>query len=180
MVTAAASADGNKSLTARLFNGRRFPKRLLILVPLILATSMPSTSLKAQSDNATVKSSGSFPFTFFNPCTEEIVSGVVDVTTTVHVSSDAHGGFHFHVHEVFRGRAVGETSGIQYVGPQTDHETVNDSSSGAMVDTLTLNFRFVSRGGADDILIHALQHITVTPDGTVTSEFLNVTNTCKG
>src|SRR5437867_306318 len=66
----------------------------------------------AKAENTTIKSSDSFPFSFFNNCTEEVVSGVVSVKTTIHITTDGNGGFHFHFHDVFNGRAVGETSGI--------------------------------------------------------------------
>ena len=100
--------------------------------------------------------------------------------TTMHVSEDGNGGFHAHVHNVFHGRAVGETSGIKYVGPQTDHESFNNSSGGVVVNTVTFNFRFLSQGGADNILSHFLFHITVGPDGDVKTEFENATLECKG
>jgi hypothetical protein len=138
------------------------------------------TSVMAQAASTTIKSSDSFPFSFFNECTGEFVSGVVTVKTTVHETLDANGGYHFHFHDVFMGRAVGETSGIQYVGPQTDHESFHVSSSGALEDTYTLNFRFISRGSTDNILTHGLFHITITPNGDVTSEIDNFTSACRG
>jgi hypothetical protein len=180
MTTAAtAPAARNKSL-ARIFTGTRIARILLVLIALIAATAVRPASVNAQSGNATIKSSASFPFSFFNTCTGEVVSGVVNVKTTVHVSPDGNGGFHAHLHEVFNGRAVGETSGIQYVGPQTDHESFNNSSGGLVEDTFTLDFRFLSRGDADNILVHTLFHITVSPDGEVKAEVDAVTDECKG
>jgi len=180
MPTGAESADKNKALTRRLFNGRRFPKLLFILMPLILASSMQPTSVKAQAASTTVKLSDSFPFSFFNDCTGEIVSGVVQVKTTIHITIDANGGFHAHFHDVFNGRATGETSGTQYVGPQTDHDSLNASSGGALEETFTLDFRFLSQGSADNILTHILFHITVTPNGEVKKEIFTITEDCRG
>ena len=150
---------------------------LLVVIMLMVALLAP-TSVLAQPARTTIKIS--FPFSFFNNCTGEVVSGVVSVKTTVHETIDAKGGYHFHFHDVFIGRAVGETSGIQYVGPQTDHESFHVSSNGALEDTFTLNFRFISRGGADNILTHFLFHVTITPDGKVTSEIVNITDVCTG
>ena len=147
------------------------------------AVSLPDQSgivSVAISPNATFKFSDSFSFSFFNDCTGEVVSGVVSVKTTVHVSPDGNGGFHAHFHDVFNGRAVGETSGIQYVGPQTDHDSFNASSGGALEETFTFNFLFLSRGSADNILSHTLFHITITPNGHVTSETATITEACKG
>ena len=178
--TAATSADKIRALTRHLFNERtvRFSMVVLILASLFLAAG--PTSVQAQAANTTIKFSDSFPFSFFNNCTGEVVSGVVNVKVTIHETLDASGGYHFHLHEVYNGRAVGETSGIQYVGPQTDHESFHVSSSGALEDTFTLNFRFISQGSADNILTHLLFHITITPNGDVTSEIVNITEVCRG
>src|SRR5215216_5503080 len=95
--TAAAYADKIRALTRRLFNGRtvRFPMLLLMLMSLILASAASATSVQAQAANTTIKFSDSFPFSFFNNCTGEVVSGVVSVKTTVHETLDASGGYHF-------------------------------------------------------------------------------------
>ena len=162
-----------------------FRKRLrlklsLLTVIMLMVTLLAPTSAMAQPANTTIKFSDSFPFTFFNTCTGEFVSGVVSFKTTVHETIDASGGYHFHLHDVYNGRAVGETSGIQYVGPQTDHESFHVSSNGALEDTFTLNFRFISKGSADNILTHILFHVTITPNGVVTSEIANITEVCRG
>jgi hypothetical protein len=180
--TAATSADKNKVLIRRFFNGRtaRFSMLPLMLMSLLLASFALPTSVKAQAESTTTKFSDSFPFSFFNDCTGEFVSGIVNVKTTIHETIDANGGFHFHIHDVFNGRAVGETSGVKYVGPQTDHESFHASSSGALEDTFTLNFRFISQGKADNIQTHVLFHITITPNGDVTSEIENIREVCRG
>lgn len=160
-------------------NGVSFKFSLLVVMALTAALLGP-TSAQAQASNTTIKYSDTFPFSFFNECTGETVSGVVSLKGTVQETVDASGGYHFRFHEVFNGRAVGETSGTQYVGPQTDHQSYHVSSNGAVQETFTLNFRFISRGSADNILEQFLFHITVTPDGEVTSELDRVTVTCTG
>ena len=159
--------------------GLRLKLSLLMVIMLMTALLAP-TSAMAQAASTTIKFSDSFPFSFFNNCTGEVVSGVVSFKTTIHETIDANGGYHFHFHDVYNGRAVGETSGIQYVGPQTDHESFHVSSSGALEDTFTLNFRFISRGSAANILTHILFHTTITPNGDVTSEISNITEVCRG
>src|SRR5687767_3401524 len=135
--TTAIPTDKNKALTRPLCQGRttRLPMLLFMVVSLLLASLAHPMSVQAQAENITIKFRDSFPFSFFNNCTGEVVSGVVSVKGTIHETIDASGGFHFHFHEVFNGRAVGETSGIQYVGPQTDHESFHVSSGGALEDT---------------------------------------------
>jgi hypothetical protein len=147
---------------------------------MLLAGAAQATSVQAQAAGTTMKFSDSFAFSYFNGCTGEVVSGVVNVKGTIHETIDGSGGFHFHIHEVFNGRAVGETSGIHYVGPQTDHESFHESSSGALEDTFTLNFRFISQGKADNIQTHILFHIAITPNGDVTSEINNFREVCRG
>jgi hypothetical protein len=137
-------------------------------------------ALTAASPNATIKFTDSFPFSFFDNCTGDTVSGVVAVKTTVHFSADASGGLHAHFHDVFNGRAVGEPSGTSYVGPQTDHDGFSADSGGAFEETFTLNFRFISQGSADNILTHVLFHVTVNANGVVTSETATVTDACTG
>jgi hypothetical protein len=176
----AATPGSHHCLGRGLFYGGRLAKLLLILPPLIVAGSVQPTPVRAQANTETLKFSDSFPFSFFNECTGEVVSGVVNVKTTLHLTEDGHGGFHAHFHAVFNGRAVGETSGIQYVGPQVNHDSFHATSGGILEETSTLNFRFLSAGGADNILTHILLHITITPNGDVTSEFLNITEECNG
>lgn len=159
--------------------GLRLTLSLLVVV-MLMAALMGPTSVMAQAASTTIKFSDSFPFSFFNDCTGEVVSGVVSVKTTIHETVDAGGGYHFHFQDVFNGRAVGETSGVQYVGPQTDHESFHVSSSGALEDTFTLNFRFISLGSADNIQTQLLFHITITPNGDVTSELVNIRAVCRG
>jgi hypothetical protein len=161
--------------------GKRLRLKLSLLVVIMLtAVLLGPTSVMAQASSTTVKFSDSFPFSFFNSCTGEVVSGVVSVKTTVHMTEDANGGIHAHFHDVFNGRAVGETSGNQYVGPQTDHDSFSVTSGGTLEETFTTDFRFLSRGSADNILTHILFHITMTPDGDVTRAFFNITEACTG
>jgi hypothetical protein len=129
---------------------------------------------------APLKSSNTFPFDFFNPCTGENVSGVVEQKSTIQLFADANGGSHLLIHDVFSGRAVGETSGIQYVGPQAEHVSVLDRSGEQFEFTDQRNFRFISEGGSDNLLLNVLIHLTVTPNGEVTSEVFLVTLACTG
>jgi|GEM_PF-3334282 len=159
--------------------GLRLKLSLLTVIMLMVALLAP-TSVMAQPASTTIKFSDSFPFSFFNNCTGEVVSGVIRGETTIDQTIDASGGYHFHFHDVYKARAVGETSGIQYVVTEIDHEGSHVSSNGALEDTYTLNFRFISQGSADNILLHILFHITITPNGVVTSEIENITDVCRG
>ncbi len=134
----------------------------------------------AKAEAETIKLSDSAPYSLFNDCTGEFVSGVVSLEATINIITDGNGGFHYHFIDIFDGNGVGETSGIQYEGSQTDHESFHGSSNGAVEDTFTLDFRLISRGSADNIMLHILAHVTVTPNGEATSEILTETVKCKG
>ena len=151
---------------------------LLVSASLILSGLTYPASAKAQATVTIIRFEESEPFSFFNECTGEVVSGIVNLKGQVTITEDGRGGFHFRVHERFFGRAEGETSGTQYVGPQTDHESFHVGSS--LTDTFTLNFRFISRGGGDNIQLHVLEHITITADGQVSSVINIVREECRG
>jgi hypothetical protein len=159
--------------------------RLSMLFVFALAMTLLSfglpTRTSAQAGNVIVPFQDTFPFSFFNDCTGEQVSGTVSLKGQLHITEDSSGGFHLRIHETFRGKAVGETSGTKYVGPQTDHESFHDNgSTPEFTDTFTLNFRFLSAGSSDNIISHALFHITVNASGEVTSFVDNFTEECRG
>ena len=177
--TATPSVHKNEALGS-LFHKMAARSRIILLLLMFLTSVAQPMAVQAQAASTTIKISDTFPFSFFNECTGEFVSGVVSVKTTIHETIDANGSYHFGIQDVFNGRAVGETSGMQYVGPQTDHESFHVSSNGALEDTFTLNFRFISLGSADNIQTHLLFHTTITPNGDVTSEITNFTEVCRG
>jgi hypothetical protein len=123
----------------------------------------------------------SYPYRMFIDCTGEYVSGVVEFKFQLYITLDANGGFHGRVNVVFQGWAVGETSGIEYLGRQTDPESYQLNSSGTFSHTYSHSAKFISKGGADNYLSHYLLHITITPDGKVTSEIDEfIFDGCKG
>jgi hypothetical protein len=156
--------------------------RLTALLALVGAAALAvATSAGADPENGTIHFSGSFPFSFFDVCTGEGVAGVVDFKASVHVFEDAAGGQHARFQETFHGTAVGLTSGLKYVGPETVHETFNDNGpTGQFEDTFTVNFHFNSEGSTDNVLLHGLIHITVNANGEVTSFIDNERFECTG
>ena len=158
---------------------------VIVAVPVLLAACNgdPAATMAPTPpgfNTAPFKSSTSFPFGFFNECTGENVSGVVEQKSTIQLFTDANGGFHLLIHDVFTGRAVGETSGVQYVGPQSEHVSALDRSGEQFEFTDQRSFRFISEGGSDNLLVNVLIHLTVTPNGDVTSQVFQVTLDCTG
>jgi hypothetical protein len=86
-ISASTLADKNKTLTRRLFNGRtvRFPMLLLILMPLIITSSAPPTSVKAGAEG------GVFEGTFLNdvkivtcpPAPDAVIASFQSMITTM-------------------------------------------------------------------------------------------------
>lgn len=153
---------------------------LLVTASLILTSLTRPAPASAQAINIIMRFEDTIPFRSFNECTGEFVSGNVNVKGTAHITQDANGGLHLRLHQRFQGRAVGETSGTKYVGPQTDHRSIHSTTDGAVTDTFTLNFRFISKGRADNLQTHLLFHITVTADGVVRSFTDNFRMVCRG
>jgi hypothetical protein len=137
-----------------------------------------SSPAKAEPINSKVTES--FPFEYFDECTGEYVLFDVKVTTTEHYCIDGNGGFHGHFLQQWHCTGVGETSGIEYVGPQTDHGDSYEGSNGDFIGTYTENWVIISRGKADNLRGHVLSHITINANGEVTTEILKMTFECKG
>ena len=123
--------------------------------------------------NPVQHSSGSFSVTFFDDATGEFVDINVTYKTDFHVVADGNGGFHVDVHDVYSGRGVGETSGTVYIANQTDNFSEN-LTAGALNETEPLHFSMISKGGADNLEVSELLHITIDANGNVTSFVDNV------
>jgi hypothetical protein len=159
-------------------------KRLSLLMSLgvvmaLLALSF-NVAVLAKAEPTKEKSTDSFDFQYFNECTGEWVSFHAVLKTFIFNSTDGHGNYHGHFLQQWHCTGVGETSGIVYVGPQTDHGSNYISSDGTFIGTYTENWAVNSRGGADNILGGALIHITINANGEVTTEIDEVKFECRG
>jgi len=113
----------------------------------------------------------------FNPCNGETVtfSGVDHFTAQVTLNGA--GGFHADFHDNIHVTATGSL-GNEYEGNQEDNGPLNGRV--AMEQTLPFTFSEISKGSAPNFEVHALQHITVNANGTVTVFFSNFTSSCRG
>lgn len=113
----------------------------------------------------------------FNPCNGETVTftGVDHFTATV--TLDGAGGFHLDAHDNVHVTATGD-QGNSYEGNQEDNAPLNGRV--AIVQTLPFTFSEISKGSAPNFEVHALQHITVNANGTVTVFFSSFTSSCRG
>ena len=117
----------------------------------------------------------------FNPCTDEVVAFTEgQIHLVVATEEDQSGGIHYFDHVNFAGvRGVGETTGDEYVVPNSASFSQN-ATSGASTNTSGQTFQLIRTGSEDDYLLHVRYHLTVTPDGEVAVEFLQLLITCKG
>jgi hypothetical protein len=113
----------------------------------------------------------------FNPCNGETVtfSGVDHFTAKV--TLDGAGGFHSDFHDNIHVTATGD-QGNSYEGNQEDNAPFNGRV--AMEQTAPFTFSEISKGSAPNFEVHALFHVTVNANGTVTASINTFTSSCRG
>ena len=155
----------------------RRPQWLIVvgstLLALAIALAMVKPALAATVTNTDIPLSG----TVTNPCNGETVtfSGVDHFTAQVTINNG--GGFHYAIHDNIHVTATGD-QGNSYVGSQEDFSDHN--FNGASEATSTLSFSEISQGSAPNFVIIATQHITFTPAGIATANFLDYRTACRG
>ncbi|HEU5369304.1 MAG TPA: hypothetical protein VFU69_12605 [Ktedonobacterales bacterium] len=162
-------------------------KRSLVvsLVVLLLAgfatfIASPRASAQAAPDTTI------FTFSFVGQeigdgCTGETVlvtSGEIQVV--VHSNQLPNGDMQFDSTVTLQdGKAVGETSGIQYEMIQANSATTHETSDGfADQETVTTNGRLVAPGPGNNSLFHEVSHITFA-NGQLTAVFDHLTIDCQ-
>lgn len=113
----------------------------------------------------------------FNPCNGETVTFTGVDHFTAQVTLDGAGGFHIDLHDNIHVTATGD-QGNSYEGNQEDNAPLNGRV--AMEQTLPFTFSEISKGSAPNFEIHALQHITINANGTVTVSINTFTSSCRG
>jgi hypothetical protein len=79
-------------------------------------------------------------------------------------------------------KGVGLTTGNDYVLTYADNQVLNNSLDGTGSFTQTLTSNLIARGSSEsapDLLVHALFHITVTPNGETTALVDNFNVECR-
>jgi hypothetical protein len=151
---------------------------LTVVFSLILATSV-------QASASTVTTSTTFPIslTVFVPCAAggagENVALSGNLHDLFHVTFDGNGGFHLDASDNPQGvSGVGLTTGDKYQGTGITRFDTTNTAGGTSVFTFVNNFRIVGSGPGNNFLVHENMHVTVNPDGTVTSFHDNFSITC--
>jgi hypothetical protein len=149
-----------------------------LLLALTLVLSLTSTAFAATVTNETFPLSGFL----FNPCTGELLQFTGQGHDTFRVTFDSAGGEHIGGHFNVQGiKAVGLSTGINYVGTEADNNQFNFGfTKGAAEETQVSNFTAISQGSAPNFVVHFLFHITVNANGDITSFVDNFSAECRG
>ena len=148
----------------------------IVLVSSLAITALLMIAVKAM---AAVTTNIDIPINgaVFNPCNGETVTFTGVDHFTAQVTLDGAGGFHMDFHDNIHVTATGD-QGNSYEGNQEDNGPLNGRV--AMEQTLPLTFSEISKGPAPNFEVHALQHITINANGTVTVSINTFTSSCRG
>ena len=113
----------------------------------------------------------------FNPCNGETLTFTGVDHFTARVVFDRAGGFHLTTHDNIHVTATGDQDN-SYEGNQEDTNEVNGRVG--VEQTFVLTFSEISKRAAPNFEVHVLQHVTVNPNGTVTSFVDHITANCRG
>lgn len=148
-----------------------------VVFSLVLATAV-------QASASTVTTSSVFPISLrvFVPCGVGFSGEYVDLSGNLHdlfhVTFDGSGGFQMDASDNPQGvSGVGETTGDKYQGTGITRFSGNGTAGGTSVFTFVNNFNIIGQAG-NSFVVHENFHITVNPDGTVTSSHDNFSMTC--
>ena len=144
---------------------------LLALAAAVLAIAVPSAAAEARA-TSTVTSS-EFGATFLNACTGELIAISGTVQTRFHVTFDPQGGTHTGTTITLSNvQGVGLETGTEYVATGVFLSETNIQQGG--FETTGVNFpqfsfavNLISRGSADNLIVHLLFHETLRLDGPV-------------
>ncbi len=152
-------------------------KRNFAIVVMVAALAL--LSLRAFA--ATVFN-GSIPIsaTVQNPCNGETVTFSGTAHELLNETFDNSGGSHLSANINIHLAGTGSPSGDAYVGNAEESLNENFNSGGTITATHPISEEIISQGSAPNFLLKGLMHITVNPDGTVTSFVDTFTTECKG
>lgn len=136
----------------------------------------------AQATTVTTNEQIPIAISVFVPCANGGVGELVELSGTLHVLThvtiDDQGGLHVKQHFQPRGvSGTGLTSGDTYHGTGVTQSTFN--ATAGFEETSINNFRVIGQGPDNNFLVHSTFHVTVTPNGDVTSTVGNFSAECR-
>ena len=115
--------------------------------------------------------------TVLNPCNGENVAFTGIDHFTARLTFSGNGGIHVDFHDNIHVTATGD-QGNTYVGNQEDSSVAN--SLIGVEQTAPFTFSEITKGSAANFEVHAIFHITILANGTVTAFVNNFTAVCRG
>lgn len=154
---------------------------VLVIVMLLVALLSPGPAFAAAT---TFTSSQNFPIDLFVyvTCAAGGAGEFVELTGNLHdlfsVTLDSGGGVHVSLLDNPQGvSGYGMITGAKYQATGETRDGFN--SVVGFEETYVNNFKIIGQGPGNNFLIHENFHITVNPDGTVTSYHDNYSVECK-
>ena len=107
--------------------------------------------------------------TFYNPCTDELLTVVRGTFQTIfHFTEDADGGQHVFADTTAQDvEAVGTSGRYRIVGGDT--QEINRTSDGATTDTVVTVFSVVSQTSTENLTVIFISHVTFNANGRLTA-----------
>jgi hypothetical protein len=112
----------------------------------------------------------------FNNCSGEVIAGTATFHDVFAITTTPSGTFHLKVHE--NASFEGSSGTTEYVASQEINETENLAAGEEITEVI--HFNLVSKGSAPNEVLQESFHITITPDGDVTSSHDNFFIKCTG
>jgi hypothetical protein len=140
------------------------PRALSAVAIALLASAAPLAQATASTTSTRTPLDG----TVGSSCSPELV----DITGNVHVvqhTTQNGQGLRQMVHLNADGIGVGQVSGDHYVFSQSSNQVFNRHDSAALEFTNTETIHVIRSGPGADFRLHAVTHVTITPDGTITA-----------
>ena len=154
-------------------------KKLITLVGLAAVVSLTAV---ASSQAAVVTHDNNVPVSFaiLNPCNAEVVPLTGTEDTLIKMTTSGSGRVDFSEHVVIDVSGVG-ASGTHYDLLQVAnfHENNVTFVNGALTLTETQTLHINGHRSAPNFVVHAVEHETITTDGTITSSTSDLTSECK-
>lgn len=158
-------------------------KRTLAISLLAMTTALAGATA-AGAAATTVTTNEQVPVTVFAfvPCANDGAGELVVLTGTLHVLThvtiDDQGGLHVRQHFQPQGiSGAGLTTGDTYRGTGVTQTEFN--ATAGTEQTSINNFRIIGQGPENNLLVHSTFHVTVTPNGDVTTVADNASVECR-
>jgi hypothetical protein len=157
-------------------------KFLFLTIALALVVSLSVAQAQAKATTVTTNFSQPTDLTVFVPCAVAGTGEYVQLSGSLHIlfvtTIDAQGGFHAEF--LFQPQGIsgtGISTGAKYQATGETSGTFNGKVG--FEQTFVNNFKIIGQGPGNNFLVRETLHITVNPDGTVTSFVDNFSVKCK-